>query len=75
MPYFGNQYELEQFVEKAGGKIIWPKSHYHYLIYGAFVDEPIGCCTDRLSALIEEPDSTFRRVKKSECPICNETPG
>lgn len=69
-----NQYELEQLVEKAGGKIVWPKRRYHYLIFGSYVKEPVGCCWDRFDVLLEEPDSTFKRIAKNKCPICNEIP-
>lgn len=47
----------------------------HYLIYSKYLpDTPIGCCSTcgKEDVLAEEPGSTFVRVKRANCPVCNE---
>lgn len=46
----------------------------HYLIFGDYIKEPIGCtCWKRgkEDVLYEEPGSAFKRISKRKCPICN----
>lgn len=47
----------------------------HYLIIGHYSGKVIGCCcgkNGKQNALDEEPLSTFKRVNKRKCPVCNE---
>lgn len=46
----------------------------HYLIIGKYSGDPIGCTCgkgDHENVLAEEPGSTFKRVRRQDCPICN----
>lgn len=48
----------------------------HYLIFGDYVKEPIGCTRGKRGkeeVLYEEPSSTFKRISKRKCPICNKS--
>ena len=47
----------------------------HWIIIGNNTKEVIGCCSGRdglAVAMYQEPNSTFKRVRRSKCPICKE---
>lgn len=53
---------------------LWHSALPHYEIIGGYTGEVIGCCCGKRSqrdVLYEEPNATFRRVRKSKCPICH----
>ena len=48
----------------------------HYLIIGHYTGASIGCTCGKRGkedVLCEEPLSTFKRISKRRCPICNKT--
>jgi hypothetical protein len=69
-----NNIELFSVLERAGYKITPPKTNNHYLIYGGYISEPIGCTTSRgrLDVLFEEPRAVFKKIAKKDCPICKD---
>lgn len=58
--------------------LIWKLVNFiepHYLIIGHYTGKAIGCtCGKRgqKDVLEEEPRATFKRIKKRNCPICNQ---
>jgi len=63
-------------------KIAWKLPHFlfrllvpHYLIIGAGTELVIGCTNGEFGkegVLCEEPtETTFIKIKRSKCPICN----
>lgn len=50
----------------------FPRRKKHYVITSKYGHE-IGCCYDggKKDVELEEPGSTFREVKKENCPVCN----
>ena len=46
----------------------------HYLIIGYYTKTAIGCTCGKSGikdVLEEEPNSTFQRIIRKKCPICN----
>ena len=68
---FQNFSEMQSFLEQAGIKIKYPRSDKHFIIIGHYTGRPIGCTSDRLSILFEEPEATFQEVEYDACPIHN----
>lgn len=71
MVCFNNLDEMRAFLERAGIIIEVPKTDKHYLIIGAYTGTPIGCTSDVIDALFEEPEASFVEVAYDLCPIHN----
>lgn len=72
---FNSVEKIKDFFERGGYEVTLTKQDVesHWLIIGYYTKLPIGCCSDRMDVLFEEPDSTFQLINRLECPVCIES--
>lgn len=45
----------------------------HYLMFGEYMVEPLGCCTSaNLGNAIKAGIKSFKEIDINECPVCNQ---